>query len=611
VSDDNFYKAALGIVLVFAAGVVLKLARPVFIPFILAIFLSYIIDPALDFLTRCRCPRPWAVVIVLAMMGVFLYLVGVLVYSSGKAFVTELPKYQERLADLGRFLEKGFGPFKVDVPSVLGSLDVNRIGRAMLGAIGPFFSVLGKLLLVFLFLVSIVAGRGRAEAKIPKAIGDGHAGRIHGVLERINVQIRKYLVIKTAICIANGLMVWIVLKAFGVDFAFLFGLIAFALNYIPNIGSVIATVLRVGFAFFQFGTLWNPLWILIITTGLDNILGNIIEPRVMGKGLGLSPLLVFFSLLFWGWLWGVPGRILSIPLTAVVRIVCQNVPALRPVAVLMGPCRSRWSGSGKIQVVGLDDEGLGGYPLDLAPEKRFEGLFGGRLFGGLLGTALRFGRDLVAETHLDQKSPAVGRAFFRDQRIGRGRKPGLLADLLESRLGVVDRLRLGLDRLERRLEQAADEGPGRLEAAVEIEGARQRLEGAGQDRDLLPSAALLFAAAEEDGFVELDGPGELGQGQRARRRRLELRELALAPLRKGVEEELRGDEPDDRVAEKLELLVVVRRLGARFISVGAVGQGLLEQPAVPEHMADGLLQAFERPPVEGHGRLPGPASSKG
>ena len=136
--------------------------------------------------------------------------------------------------------------------------------------------------------------------------------------------------------LANGLMVWIVLLFFGVDFAALFGLLAFFLNFIPNIGSVIASVLRVGFAFFQFGNFWTPFWILVVTDGLDMILGNILEPRIMGKGLGLSPLLVFFSLLFWGWLWGIPGMILSVPLTAVVKIVCQNVPALRPVAVLMG-----------------------------------------------------------------------------------------------------------------------------------------------------------------------------------------------------------------------------------------------------------------------------------
>jgi len=336
VKDDAFFRGALAIVLLFVAGFVLKLARPVLLPFTLAVFLSYIIDPALTFLTRCRCPRPGAVIAVLALMFVFLYLVGVLVYSSGKAFVAELPKYQERLNDVARFLESGIGPFKIDVPSALKSLDVNKVGSAILKAMGPFFSILGKLFLVFLFLVFIVAGRGRAEKKIPKAIGDGNAGRVHGVFERINLQIRKYLVIKTAVSLANGLMVWIVLTAFGVDFAALFGLLAFFLNFIPNIGSLIAAIIRVSFAFFQFGTFWTPFWILVVTVGLDSILGDFIEPRIMGKGLGLSPLLVFFSLLFWGWLWGIPGMILSVPLTAVIMIVCQNIPALRPIAVLMG-----------------------------------------------------------------------------------------------------------------------------------------------------------------------------------------------------------------------------------------------------------------------------------
>ena len=337
VTDSAYFKVVLAVVLIFVTGVVLKLARPVLIPFILAVFLSYIIDPVLTFLTGCRCPRPAAVVIVLVLMFVLLYLAGVLVYTSGKAFVTELPKYQERLADHSGMLQKAADRYNVDIPAAIGSLDVNRVGGFVLKAIGPFFDILGRVLLVFLFLVFIVAGRGRAEAKIPKAIGDGHAGRVHGVIERINVQVRKYLVIKAAMSLVNGLTVWLVLRIFGVDFAALFGLLAFVLNFIPNIGSLMAAVLRVGFAFFQFGTFWTPFWVLVLTVGFDSIMGDLVEPRVMGKGLGLSPLLVFFSLLFWGWLWGIPGMILSVPLTAVIKIVCQNIPSLRPVAVLMGP----------------------------------------------------------------------------------------------------------------------------------------------------------------------------------------------------------------------------------------------------------------------------------
>ncbi len=334
--ESRALKFGLAIILLFAAGFVLKLARPVLVPFILAVFLSYILDPALTFLTRCRCPRPWAVLIVLALMSVVLYLLGVMVYSSGKALVAELPKYQDRLAEIGRFLDKGIGPFKVDVPSVLGSLDIDKIGGYVVGSIGPFFGVLAKLALVFLFLAVIVAGRGRGEAKLLKLAGDGRSGRVRSLLDRINHEVRKYLVLKTLISLANGLEVWLVLTLFGVDFAALFGLLAFLLNFVPNIGSLIATVLRVGFAFFQFGTFWTPFLVLVITVGIDEVLGTVIEPRVLGKGLDLSPLLVFFSLVFWGWLWGIPGMILSVPLTAVIRIVCQNIPALRPAAVLMG-----------------------------------------------------------------------------------------------------------------------------------------------------------------------------------------------------------------------------------------------------------------------------------
>ncbi len=334
--EDRFLKAAIAVVVLFVVGVVLKLARPLLIPFILAVFLSYIIDPVLTFLTGCRCPRPAAVLFVLALMFVLSYLAGALVYSSGKSLAAELPKYQQRLGDLARLLENGVGPFKLNLSSVLEKLDFGKIGAVILSAIGPFFEFLGRLLLVFLFLVFIVLGRGRGAMKVQKALGAGRAGQVGTAFESINGQVRKYLVIKTVMSLANGLEVWLVLALFGVDFAALFGFLAFVLNFIPSIGSLTAMALRVGFAFFQFGTFWTPFWVLVITAGLDGVLGNFIEPRIMGKGLGLSPLLIFFSLLFWGWLWGIPGMILSVPLTAVIKIVCQNTRALRPVAVLMG-----------------------------------------------------------------------------------------------------------------------------------------------------------------------------------------------------------------------------------------------------------------------------------
>jgi AI-2 transport protein TqsA len=111
--------------------------------------------------------------------------------------------------------------------------------------------------------------------------------------------------------------------------------LTFLLNYIPTIGSIFATAFPVIIAVFQFESLWPALWILLILTLIQQSMGNFIEPKFMGEGLGLSPLVVLFSLFFWGWLWGILGMILAVPLAAMVKIVCSNIPSLKFVGELM------------------------------------------------------------------------------------------------------------------------------------------------------------------------------------------------------------------------------------------------------------------------------------
>jgi predicted PurR-regulated permease PerM len=127
----------------------------------------------------------------------------------------------------------------------------------------------------------------------------------------------------------------VVLSAFGVDFAVLFGFLTFLLNFIPSLGSIASIGLASIIAAFQFGSVFPALWILLLLVGLDAVISNFLEPKLMGQGLGLSPLVVLFSLFFWGWLWGIPGMILAVPLMAIIKIVCANVPALTSVAVIM------------------------------------------------------------------------------------------------------------------------------------------------------------------------------------------------------------------------------------------------------------------------------------
>ena len=334
--DNKVLKLSAVFIALVVAGVVLKLAKPVLFPFFLAIFISYIINPALEFLTRRKIPKPLAVLLLILVTFSLMYVFVAVFYSSGKAFAAEVPHYGEQFRALLAELEASrFLGAHWNMTTLLGAINVEKIASIAVSALGPFFSFLSTLFLVLVFLIFILAGRGRLAAKIECSFGPEQAKRIAGVLENIDGQIEKYLAIKTVFCILNGIIVGVVLALFGVEFAIVFGFLAFLLNYIPNIGSTVATVLPIVIAFLQYGSLLRSLLILAIVVLLDNLMGNILEPRFMGKGLGLSPLLVIFSLIFWGWLWGIPGMVLSTPITAVIKIVCANVPSLRPVAELM------------------------------------------------------------------------------------------------------------------------------------------------------------------------------------------------------------------------------------------------------------------------------------
>jgi predicted PurR-regulated permease PerM len=180
-----------------------------------------------------------------------------------------------------------------------------------------------------------MSGRGLIKTKVLNYYPKDRSDRFLTVAEKIDSQIQRYIAIKTLVSFFTGVFAGIVLLIWGLDFAIVFAFLTFILNYIPNIGSFIATVFPVVIAIFQFDTIWPAVWICIILILIQQVMGTITEPRLMGKGLGLSPLVVLFSLFFWGWLWGIPGMILATPMTAIVKIVCSNIPELGVVAALM------------------------------------------------------------------------------------------------------------------------------------------------------------------------------------------------------------------------------------------------------------------------------------
>lgn len=336
-NGNKVITACLIIVVVFIGGVVLWLAKPVLFPFFLAIFLSFMLSPVLDFLTRLKIPKAVSVILIIIVSFLVIYLLGALFYSSGKTFASGFSKYEQNISSILTSIQEKFKLSRLEWEPFnwVEQLDLSRIGSFLLSSLGPFFAFISNLFLIFIFLIFILAGRGRAKAKIKNSFSDARALKISDVLQNIDNQIQRYLAIKTVISLFTGIFTTIILLFFGVDFAIVFGFITFLLNYIPNIGSIIATAFPVAIAVFQFETLWQALWILIILISIQMIMGNLVEPRVMGKGLGLSPLVVLFSLFFWGWLWGIPGMILAVPIAAIIKIVCSNIPELNFIAVFM------------------------------------------------------------------------------------------------------------------------------------------------------------------------------------------------------------------------------------------------------------------------------------
>ncbi|HUU38132.1 MAG TPA: AI-2E family transporter [Candidatus Desulfaltia sp.] len=335
--NNRLVSVSSGVILVFLIGLVLRLAKPVFFPFFLAIFFYFILSPLLEILLRLKIPRPLAVFLIVVSSFFILYLLGVLFYNSGKAFAASAPDYAQRISGFFSWLAERLRASGLNWDPWLWSktLDSGRVTAFFLRSLNQIFSLFSTFILVFVFLIFMLAGRGKLKVKVERSLSSRRAQTINQIIARIDHDVQKYLGIKTGISILSGLITMVILLVFGVEFAVLFGILTAVLNFIPSLGSIVSLALISIIAAFQFGSVFPALWILLILGGLDVAVSNLLEPKLMGQGLGLSPLVVLFSLFFWGWLWGIAGMIMAVPLLAVIKIICINIPALEPVAQFM------------------------------------------------------------------------------------------------------------------------------------------------------------------------------------------------------------------------------------------------------------------------------------
>ena len=334
-------KRAVGLrVLITGASLVvvvagLRAAGPILVPVLFAAFLAVLAIPPVKWLQAKRLPDWLAVTIVLVgVIGGFT-VVSMLIGNSIGSFADNMPIYEARLVSMtGHWLSwlEAQG-IVISTASLLEQVDAGQaadLAGTLVASVGSLLSDTAFVLLTVAFIMAEAAGLPR---KLQAALGDPDAD-----IERfgsIVSDIQLYLSLKTQISLVTGLLAWVLCLAVGIDYPVLWGVIAFLLNYIPTLGSIIAAIPPVLLGFVQYG--WErSLVVLIGYLAINTIMGNVIEPKVMGKRLGLSSLVVFLSLVFWGWIWGPLGMFLSVPLTMIVKILLENSDDLKWIAVLLG-----------------------------------------------------------------------------------------------------------------------------------------------------------------------------------------------------------------------------------------------------------------------------------
>lgn len=327
----NIYRGIMisAAIVIIIAG--MSAAQEIIVPLLLSAFIVIVISPLFFYFTNKGVSKSLSLFLVLTTVLLIFFLFSTIVASTITSFTQDLPEYEAKLSvlfeeglvqleNLGIALPTG------DINEVLNPAKIMQFTGALLESSRDFIS--NSLVILFLVIFMLLEA-----SLIPKKVAAIHKDFTQHAQKFVE-QVKAYMVIKTLFSLITGLLVAVMLWALGIHYALLWGMLAFLLNFIPNIGSIIAAIPAVLLALVQTGSMTA----LIVAAGfitINILIGSIIEPKYMGEGLGLSILVVFVSLLFWGWVLGPIGMLLSIPLTVMIKIAVESHEKTQWISVLL------------------------------------------------------------------------------------------------------------------------------------------------------------------------------------------------------------------------------------------------------------------------------------
>ena len=336
-----FIRIFTGFISTVLVVIILKELDSILIPLFMSLLLYFLFHGIVQKMVAMKIPRFIALSFLLMFIFIIFYLFGLLIFTGATSFINKFPTYSTKITTM---ITNLLTQLKIPLESVneyinnidwKSTINTSNITSIISTTFGSFSSFIGNMVLVLLFLMFMLAGRNTLPLRVDRAFSKISSKRFSDIIYSMENHVQQYLIIKTFVSIITALIGGLILTVGRVDFVIFSALLIFVLNYIPNFGSIIATLFPILICFIQYGL---SIRMLLVGGGLlltQFVMGNIIEPKLTGKNLNLSPLVILISLIFWGWIWGVVGMILAVPLTSAIKIIMEHIEGLKPYSTII------------------------------------------------------------------------------------------------------------------------------------------------------------------------------------------------------------------------------------------------------------------------------------
>ena len=338
--DLFFIKTFTGFIVFVIILLILKELKNIFIPLFMSLLLYFLFNGVVKKLNK-KVPKTIVLSFLLIFIFIVFYFFGVLIIAGVTSFIDKFPAYSDKIIEMIKNL---FAQLKIPISEVdnyinnfdwTNSINTSYITSLVSSTFGSIASYVGNLILVLLFLMFMLAGRSSLMGRVNKAFTEKKADDIKFIINSIENQVQHYLLIKIFVSFITALIGGIIIFLGQLDFIIFSAILIFLLNFIPNVGSFIATLFPILIGLIKYGF---SIRVVLVALGLiltQFIIGNIVEPKITGKNLNLSPIVILISLIFWGWTWGIVGMILAVPLTSALKIIFEHIDVLKPIANLI------------------------------------------------------------------------------------------------------------------------------------------------------------------------------------------------------------------------------------------------------------------------------------